>query len=196
MKRSIAALILSLTAIFCAHGEWRYGLRIGGSGSVPHLSDNNGWTASRCSGFSGGVTFEWQHSCSGLAVDMSALYSRAGATLRSPQGEKFTAARNFVEVPVNLKYKFWLKSIKELAGPYVYTGPTLMMRVDGDSKGAPFSSSRLQPGWNLGVGLDVINFLQIQGGYRFGLGNTADVPGGFKMRADGWNVSVAFLFDF
>lgn len=191
---------IALAATFCAGAQLRYGLRIGGGGECPHLIDAPRWKSSGASGFSGGLTLEYQIPVGGLAFDVSLLYSRSGAYLTSPEGVRRHTARDFIEIPLHVKYKFWMKKIFDLAGPYVYTGPTLLTAVGNGSKDAPFRGHRLQPGWNIGAGFDVLNFIQIQGGYRFGLGNSlsrrAGFPGDGSLRADGWSVSAAFLFDF
>lgn len=197
MKLRILGLVILLTVgIGTTYGQWRYGLRLGGSGSAWLLKNGDDIRAHRGSGFSGGPTFEWQSPMTGFAVDLSALYTHSGGKLSHGPGKAVSPGVDFIEVPVGLKYKFFLKGIKELAGPYITTGPTLLVRLNGTSADCPVSTRRLQPAWNIGAGFDVLNFIQLQGQYRFGLGNSATTPDGLTLRADGWSVSVALLFDF
>ena len=105
--------------------------------------------------------------------------------------------RNFIEVPLHLKYKFFLSSTNHLLAPMVYTGPSMLVRL---GKGNPeqMSTRSVQPGWDLGLGIDIINFIQLSAGYRFGLGNAVSrsaVPG-TCLHTNGWNVSANIIFDF
>ena len=58
----------------------------------------------------------------------------------------------------------------ELAAPFIYAGPSFLFRLDHDDP-FPLATDRVQPGWDVGIGFDIVNFIQISGGYRFGLGN-------------------------
>lgn len=161
--------------------------KIGGVFETPtptHLWDGG-------SGFAGGVTCEWQSSSSGIAVGASLNYERrtmnyAGDALtligyEPPQD----AGGDFLALPIDVKYKFMLPALKELAGPYVLTGPDIALRL---SKGG---GRQAHVGWNFGVGFDIINHFQVSGGYRLGL-NKLDYDG---LRDSGGWVSVAVLFD-
>ncbi len=55
------------------------------------------------------------------------------------------------------------------------------------------------PGLDVGIGFDVINFVQLTAGYRFGLGNACHNLPGFPdatLLTDSWNVSATILLDF
>ena len=115
------------------------------------------------------------------------------------EGEKpVSFGRNFIDIPLHLKYKFWLRSTYSLFAPMIYTGPVFSLRLDHDGS-YPMTSKKFQPGWDVGIGFDIINFIQITGGYRFGLGNAVKNFVGFpdaELKTNGWNVSATLLFDF
>ena len=62
----------------------------------------------------------------GFAVDIAALYTRYNTRLKAPEGRLSSFGRNFIEVPVHFKYKFWLKPVHELAAPFIYAGPSFL----------------------------------------------------------------------
>ena len=59
-----------------------------------------------------------------------------------------------------------------------------------------FKSNVFQPGWDVGIGFDIINFIQVTAGYRFGLGNALHSPKDVTLHANAWTVAATLLFDF
>lgn len=197
MKKIIITL-LAIVAALTATAELRYGFRFGGSIADSKLSDAPGFGIKNKSGFSGGLVLEYQNPKCGFAADIAAQYTRYSASLTANDGAKGYFGRDFIEIPIHLKYKFWLKQSKYLFAPLVYTGPSAMFRLThGGSR--PMATHTVQPGWDVGIGFDAINFLQITAGYRFALTNAASAfpqaPEG-KFRPNGWTVSATLLFDF
>ena len=189
----MSVLLFSL----CAEAQLRYGFRLGGSFATPSLSDASGMSVKKGSGFSGGLLLEYQMENNGFAPDIAVLFTRYSSRLIDEVAGPAKLGRNFIEVPLHLKYKFFLSSTNNLVAPMVYTGPSLLIRL---GKGNPeqMSTKSLQPGWDLGVGLDIINFIQLSAGYRFGLGNAVSrsaVPGAC-LHTNGWNISANIIFDF
>lgn len=185
-----------------ASAQLRYGFRFGGEFAGSTLSGAPEGTGLRNgSGFSGGLVLEYQAPRCGLAPDIAVTYSRHNTRLTDQDGSARSFGRNFIDIPLHLKYKFWLPAIHDLAGPMVYTGPAASIRLDHDDA-APLSTHRLQWGWDVGVGFDIVNFIQITAGYRFALGNAADCFGTLPPDSDislhqqGWNVAATLLFDF
>lgn len=194
-----ALCTVCLSVSTTASAEWRYGVRVGGAISTSRSSNLPDYDVKGVSGFSGGVTFEWQHPTMGWAADASLLYTHVGSKLQKGDFDNKTRT-DFLHVPLNVKYKFHLKSTKNLLAPYVYTGPDVMLGV-GKVPPMPADTHRLQPGWNVGIGFDIINILQIQAGYRFSLGNNAVHRDWFDVRDhkifnDYVSISAAVLFDF
>ncbi len=198
LTRTAAALLaVTAAAVPQAAAQFRYGIRLGGEISTARLSDAPGWDAKRGSGFSGGLTCEYQFGGSGFALDASLLYTRSPLTVGNASGS-WKAGDDMLHIPLHAKYKHWLRSTYDLAAPFLYTGPSLMVRLDGDTAGTPCPTRRVQPGWDIGAGFDLLNFIQVSAGYRFGLRDIASsAPPGqdISLRRDGVEVSVTILFD-
>lgn len=182
-----------VAAAVSASAQLRYGISFGAEIADARLKDDMAATMVNRTGFRGGLTLEYQVPVNGLAFDVSLLYTRYNARVHKDEMiSTLPALRNFLEVPVHVKYKFWLPVTNNLVAPMVYTGPSLMVGV-GARPDAGFRQKRANAGWDAGIGFDAANILQLTAGYRFGMGNAAD---GVTMRASGWHVGATLLFDF
>lgn len=192
----IAAVLLAV--IPAAEAQLRYGIRLGGVISDASLKDAGDYSLTNKGSFSGGFVLEYQVPTCGFAADVALLYTRYNVRLQHDGAREGNFSRNFVEIPVHAKYKFWMPAFHNLFAPLVYTGPSLMIRA-GNSHGNPMATDVLQPGWDVGIGFDIVNFIQVQGGYRFGLGNAAKSFAAHpdaRYRTNGWQVNATILFDF
>lgn len=196
-KNYIFLLAAVLLASLHASAQIRYGFRLGGSFAKASISNAPGMSMKNGSGFSGGLLLEYQMESNGFAPDIAVLYTRYSSRLLDEVSGPAKIGRDFIEVPLHLKYKFYLSSTNNLVAPMVYTGPSLLVRL-GKSNPEQMSTRFLQPGWDVGIGLDIINFIQLSAGYRFGLGNAVSrsaVPG-VCLHTNGWNVAANIIFDF
>lgn len=197
-QRIMIAVLMMAGISLGASAQLRYGFRLGGEFASASLKDAGSYFMRNRSGFSGGLALEYQMPHCGFAPDIAALYTRYNTQVESTATGMHNSGRDFIEVPLHLKYKFWLKSAKELFAPMIYTGPSVMFRLcNGDSE--VLKTKSVQAGWDVGIGFDIVNFIQIAGGYRFGLGNAVDQFAGYtdaSIHAKGWNISATILFDF
>lgn len=197
-NKTLLFLLLLFTGVLSTSSQLRYGFRFGGDFAASRLKNVPGYSIKNGSGFAGGLMLEYQFEKFGFAPDIAVTYGRHNSRLKPKEGEPFSYGRNFIDIPIRLKYKFWLKSTKDLFAPMIYTGPVFSCRL-GHDKEEILQTKGFQPGWDVGVGFDAINFIQITAGYRFGLGNAvknfADVPDAV-LKTDGWNLSVNIIFDF
>ena len=192
----IILLGIILTSL-SATAQLRYGFRLGGSFAKSSLSDAPGMSMKNGSGFSGGFLLEYQMESCGFAPDIAVLYTRYSSRLIDEVSGPVKLGRDFIEVPLHLKYKFYLSSTNNLVAPMIYTGPSLLFRL-GKVNPEQIETKSMQPGWDVGIGFDIINFIQLSAGYRFGLGNAVShsaVPG-TCLHTNGWNVSANIIFDF
>ena len=179
--------------------QLRYGFNFGGSFSGVTVANNNGYEPVNRSGFRGGLTIEYQMKSCGLAFDGSILYNRINTRLRkhTPNAETIDFGRNYLEIPIHLKYKFWLPATSNLVAPMILTGPTILCHLS--PKKSEISVKRIQPGWDVGIGVDVANILQVSGGYRFGLTDIAENSSAappVRIKNSGFFLSALILFDF
>lgn len=231
-------MIMAVATSFAADAQLRYGFRFGGDFAKATLGNANALSGASLasydtnnykepvslvnrSGFSGGLVLEYQFEKCGFAPDIALLYTRYNTRLALQDEKPQSFGRNFIEIPIHLKWKFWIPQTKNLFAPMVYTGPSIMFRLDHNSGinyaypspspaipnvgQAParselpihtFKSNVFQPGWDVGIGFDIINFIQITAGYRFGLGNALNSPKDVTLHTNAWTVAATLLFDF
>lgn len=117
-------------------------------------------------------------------------------------GEEATISPGFIEIPVNVAYKFDLGTAKLFlsAGPYVAYGIGGKIKSGGESNDIVFGTKEsddlraLDFGLNVGAGVEIANIL-LSANYGFGLANLAPVTTDdteAKIKVIGF--SVAYLF--
>lgn len=206
MKNFKHLIIVALVAIFAcgqANAEFRFGIKAGLNVNKLHLNEE--WKKSfnpdnQC-GFTAGVMTEFTVPIIGIGFDLSLMYSHMNNELNEGQLEG-TVGKNFLEIPLNLKYKINIPAINKIIRPMIYTGPTMALKLD-KSTFQNIKTKTVQMGWNVGVGVELVKHLQISGGYTFGINNVAKRIGvinnnmnlqDIKLKNNYWTVTAAYLF--
>lgn len=198
ISRIILSLSILLGVAAGASAQLRYGFRLGGDFASAKLQNAGNYSLVNRSGFSGGLALEYQFPKCGFAPDIAMLYTRYNTRLKADNQSPSSFGRDFIDVPLHLKYKLWLKSTKNLMGPMIYTGPSVMFRLNNGNV-QQLTTQRVQCCWDAGIGFDIVNFIQFTGSYRFGLGNAISSLPGFPeatLHTNGWQVAATILFDF
>lgn len=166
-------------------------------------------TASNSTGWEAGVMAEANIPIIGLGFDVSLMYARMNNNASQayfPTSDPnvfnaFTgkeAGKNFLMIPVNIKYKFNLPVVSKYLVPFLFTGPDFAFKLDKNIVNS-VKSKTCQVAWNVGLGLEFFSHLQIAGSYGFGINNIADK---FKLvnatdlniKNNYWTVTAAWLF--
>lgn len=159
-------------------------------------------------GFTGGLTLEVMLPVANLGFDISAMYvHRSSDVLDMEDRDETTGAyaveknnRDYIEIPLNLKYKIGLPIVGRIVTPYVFTGPSFAFLTSKKAINDAMRNKTFDVAWNFGVGLQLINKIQI--GASYGLGMTKAVKA-FDSDVDGanidgknryWTVTAAYFF--
>ncbi len=205
MKNLKHLIIVAMMAVFAcgqANAEFRFGIKAGLNVNKLHLSDYkaNLNSDNQC-GFTAGVMTEFTVPVVGIGFDLSLMYTHMNNEIKEGINEG-AVGKNFLEIPLNLKYKFNIPVINSIIRPMVYTGPTMALKLD-KSTFEGISTKTVQMGWNLGLGLELFKHLQVSGGYTFGMNNVAKkIPvldnnlniGDIKVKNNYWTITAAYLF--
>ncbi len=200
-KKIILTLIVALCGMGVANAQFRFGVKAGLNMNSLHLNslENNFNKDNHC-GYTLGVMTEFQVPIIGLAFDLSAMYTRMNSDLdaKAPEEENVSYNKNFLEIPLNLKYKIGLPIVGSIITPYVFTGPSFAIKLDKNSIDA-IKTKTCQVAWNVGLGVELIKHLQISGSYGFGMNNVAKFTGlvnteTVKVKNNYWTVTAAWLF--
>lgn len=207
MKRisTLIAVIVTVLAIAVpASAQIRFGVKLGlnvDKLSFKHL-DKTLDNENGC-GFTGGVMTEIAIPLGGLAVDASFMYThmtgKSYVTTTDGKEEMLQQSKNFLEIPINLKYKFGLPIVNNLLTPYLLTGPTFAFKMGNDNWF--WNTKDVQYSWNFGLGVEVVKHLQIQAQYSLGISNilkTVKVADhavtDIKLKNNYWSITAAYLF--
>lgn len=204
MKNLKHLIIVAMMAVFAcgqANAEFRFGIKAGLNVNKLHLSDyKENFNSDNQCGFTAGVMTEFTVPIVGIGFDLSLMYTHMKNEINEGENEG-TVGKNFLEIPLNLKYKFNIPVINSIIRPMVYTGPTMALKLD-KSTFEGISTKTVQMGWNLGLGLELFKHLQVSGGYTFGMNNVAKkIPGvnnmnigDIKVKNNYWTITAAYLF--
>lgn len=214
MKKTLALLLvvtMGLGYAAQAQAGFKIGPRIGlnvnklsTSGKIGDLFDSS----NNC-GFTVGVQAEYMTPIS-LGVDLSLMYTYMDYQVEedvtgTSQNVHPNFAKNFIEIPLNVKYKIGIPIVKKIFAPYVFTGPSVALKLGKDKghDGIKANTRTAQWVWNLGIGLEFINHLQVGASYGFGMNNivkdfevagTSLQTGEVKAKTGYWTVTAAWLF--
>lgn len=178
-----------------AQAQLKFGIKGGLNVSSVHL-DSDLLDADNVTGFHVGPMIEFGLPLVGVGVDAAVLYSQKGL-----EAHNTSMKTDYIDVPVNLKWKFGLPIVKL----YLAAGPYVGFRVGGDkfweipgSVVEQVKAKNFSAGLNLGAGVELIRHLLV--GFTYGLGltdnyslkkaNVMEDTG--KNR--GWSVTAVILF--
>lgn len=200
-KKIILTLIVALCGMGVANAQFRFGVKAGLNMNSLHLNNlEDNFNKDNHCGYTLGVMTEFQVPIIGLAFDLSAMYTRMNSDLdaKAPEDENVSYNKNFLEIPLNLKYKIGLPLVGSIITPYVFTGPSFAIKLDKNSLDA-IKTKTCQVAWNVGLGVELVKHLQISGSYGFGMNNVAKFTGlvnteTVKVKNNYWTVTAAWLF--
>ena len=197
MKKVLSLLIISFISLIAlpAEAQIRFGVRGGVNISSVHFSSDV-VDADNVTGFHIGPMIEAMAPFLGIGVDAAVLYSQKGM-----EKDSESMKTDYIDVPVNLKWKFGLPIVKG----YVAAGPYVGFRVGGDkvwdipgSVSDQVKAKNFGAGLNFGAGVELISHVQVGFNYGLGLTDNYSVSKGSLKDGDGknrgWSITAAILF--
>lgn len=204
MKKFFTLVVLLATMTVAAQAQVKFGVK-GGLNLTNMKFDNSVTNKSNQTGFFIGPTLNFTLPVVGLGIDASALYDQRSAKI---DGSEDKLKQQSIQVPINLRYGFGLGNTASI---YIFAGPQFGFNI-GD-KSANIVDNALE--WrlkdsnlsaNVGLGLMLLNHLQVSANYNIALGTTGEsnvisttastvgdlVTG--KTKANAWQLSVAYFF--
>ena len=204
MKKFFTLVVLLTTMTVAAQAQVKFGVK-GGLNLTNMKFDNSIVDKSNQTGFFIGPTINFTLPVVGLGIDASALYDQRSAKI---EGSDDKLKQQSIQIPINLRYGFGLGNTASL---YFFAGPQFGFNI-GD-KTTNLLNNALE--WrlkdsnlsaNLGVGLMLLNHLQVSANYNVALGTTGETnvvnstlstAGNIltgKTKANAWQLSVAYFF--
>lgn len=191
-------MIIALTAAVPASAQLKFGLKAGIN--VNSLKfDETIFDSDNRAGFNGGAMVEFTVPGIGIGFDASAMYVHR-TTKFTGSGDKEDVGGDYIEIPVNLKWKVSIPAVNKIIRPYLTTGPSVAFLVSDKKINTLFKNNSYDVAWNFGFGVELFQHVQVGASYGLGLTNVVkriDIDGDYKS-IDGknkyWTVTAAYLF--
>lgn len=199
----LVAVVAMLAMSVPARAGFRIGPRVGIAVSSLHFNKDVFDKKNRV-GFTGGIEAEITLPL-GICVDGSILYVRRTLDATDQNnGDKVNniqAARDYIDVPINLKWNLGLPLVGKVVSPYIFTGPDFAFLTSKQAINEAWKSHKVDVAWNFGVGVQLFRHLQIGASYGLGitkLGKIAGLTSSSQDQVEGknnnWTVTAAWLF--
>ena len=207
MKKFFTLVVLLATMTVAAQAQVKFGVK-GGLNLTNMKFDNSIVDKSNQTGFFIGPTINFTLPVVGLGIDASALYDQRSAKI---EGSDDKLKQQSIQIPINLRYGFGLGNT---ASFFIFAGPQFGFNI-GDKSNPIEVGNQAALEWrlkdsnlsaNLGVGLMLLNHLQVSANYNVALGTTGETnvvnstlstAGNIltgKTKANAWQLSVAYFF--
>lgn len=196
LKFFVAAVALAASAMTASAGDiFKFGPKVGMTVNSMHFNSDlvdgknrAGWTA--------GVMTEFKVPVIGIGADLSLMYVRRNTRFMA---EKHVASNNrdYIEIPLNLRYNFSFPVVSKIAVPYLAVGPSVSVLTSKKAIEAGLKNKSVDWALNFGIGCQLLSHLDVSA--RYGLGLTKAVRGldtnsNISAKNRYWTVSVAYLF--
>lgn len=197
IKIAVIAAIVALCSVMPASAQFKIGPRLGMNVNSLHF-DKSTFDSDNRAGFTGGLMAEFTVPLIGVGLDASVMYVRRDAKWAEANNVS-TSHRDYIAIPVNLKYKLNIPAINHLVRPFVTTGPEFSFLTSRKRITEAVYNKKSDFAWNFGIGVEFISHLQIAASYGLGINKAVELTG-FGTSADidaknrYWTLTAAWLF--
>lgn len=196
LKRIIIAMALIMAFGVSANAQIKFGVKAGVVVNDIKF-DKDIYATDNRAGFTGGLMMEVNVPIVGLGVDASVMYVRRSAKITNTEMaimETTTINNDYIEVPINLKYKFGLPGIGRIVTPYLFTGPSFSFLTSKKAIDDAINNKKFDLSWNFGAGVQILNKVQVGASYGLGLTKASESVTGIDAKNRCWTITAAYLF--
>lgn len=203
--RFFAVVMVAVAAIVAAvpsQAQFKFGLKAGAAINSLKFSNSDelksSFSKDNRAGFVGGAMIEFTVPVIGLGFDLSALYVHRET--KSVDEDFDNIKRDYIDIPINLKYKLSIPVISKVVKPFVTTGPSFAFLTSKKAIEDAYKNKSVDIAWNFGFGLELLSHVQVAASYGLGLTNTLKAVGvtdnSEKINGKNryWTVTAAYLF--
>ncbi len=203
----VAAAAVLLTAMPASAKVFRFGVKAGTE--VTNMKfDKDVFSGDNRAGFTAGLMAEINIPIVGLGFDISAMYVHrvSAATgdannLSSVLNNSNFRKRDYIEIPIHLKYKIGLPIVGNFVSPYLFTGPSFSVLASKKAIVDGYKNRAVDVAWNFGVGVELFSHLQVGASYGLGMNKTIKATGigginatDLDAKSNYWTITAAWLF--
>lgn len=197
-KRVFIALLMLVAISSSAFAQFRWGIKAGLNVTSLHFDQSTFDSANRA-GFTGGLTAEFTVPIIGVGADVSVMYTHRTNVVEGQDTEGLkTFKSDFIEIPLHLKYKIGLPVVGKIITPYIFTGPNFGILASKKAINDAWKRKAFDVAWDLGLGVQLFNHLQVGASYGWGINKVAETLGAnaapIELKNNCWTVTAAYLF--
>lgn len=193
----VAAIVIAATAT--AHAQVRFGVK--GGITLNELKwDKTIVSKDNRAGFTAGLMMEIGMPVVGLGIDASVLYAhRQDDMFLQDEMQNMKLKRDYLDIPINVKYKIQIPVLCKIISPFVTTGPDFALML-GDTDKGDFKTRKWNTSWNVGFGAELFRKVQIHANYGIGLTKAFEYIGKhvdstpIKGKDKLWTITAAYMF--
>lgn len=207
IKRIALAVVMIAATIVPASAQISFGPKVGVAIDRLSFDKDALLNSDNRAGFTGGLMMEIMLPIANLGFDASVMYVHRTTDVmehdvEAPNGGAAVTevGRDYIEIPINLKWKIGLPIVGKVFTPYVFTGPSFAFLTSKKAINEALHNKTFDAAWNFGVGIQLFSKLQVGASYGLGMtkalkavgaaGNAANIDGKNKY----WTVTAAWLF--
>lgn len=206
IKRIFVAVALFVGLTIPASAQFSIGPKVGLTVNDMKLNESV-FAAENRTGLTAGVTCEFTIPIVNLGFDASVMYVKRTADVLGKTTDangvetmqEYEVGGDYIEIPINLKWKIGLPVVGKIVSPYIFTGPSFAFLTSKKAITEAYKNKSVDINWNIGLGLQLFKKLQVGAYYGIGINdavekvgvadNTIDIK-----RQNGWTVTAAWLF--
>lgn len=204
-RRFLFSAVAIIAMSISATAQFSIGPRVGINVNSMHF-DSDLFKSENRAGFTGGLQAEFMIPMVGFGFDASVMYvHRVNNATIDTNGTNGTATtpqikdKDYIEIPVNLKYKIGLPVIGKIITPYVFTGPSFAFLTSRKAINEAWKNKSTSVAWNFGFGVQLLGHLQVGASYGLGMTKAFEKIGavdGVDIQGKNryWTVTAAYLF--
>lgn len=194
--KKFKSIILVILAVAClstpASAQFKWGIQAGIVANDLHFNSDLFDSSNRV-GFTGGLTAQYNF-IMGLGLQASLMYvHRTSEAIDKSQNETGIIKGDYLTLPIHVKYNFNLPAINNLFRPFIFTGPSFSYLLSKKQNVFGDATRKGDVAWDLGIGADIINHIQLSVGYGFGCTAIAKEYNN-KVRQNSWTITLGYLF--
>lgn len=206
-KIKFISLIVVLVSVFAttstASAQLRFGLKAGATFNNMKFNEDL-FSSDNTTGFTGGAMLEFTVPVVGIGVDASVMYVRRSVQFKELEAitdlANIDTSRDYIDIPINLKWKISIPVVEKIIKPYLATGPSFGILVSKKDINNLIKNKTCDVSWNFGVGAELFSHLQVGVSYGLGLNKSLEIIPTINNKSliDGktnnWTLTAAYLF--
>lgn len=199
-KVILASIAIAIAAIPAqAGGLFKFGPKVGLTVNEFHFNSST-FDSSNKTGWTAGLMTEFKVPVIGIGADLSAMYVRRNSEFLI-QNNINKDNRDYIEIPLNLRYNFSFPVVSKVVVPYLAVGPSVSVLTSKKDIIDGYRNKSVDWALNFGVGVQLVSHLDISARYGLGLTKALSYTGvatgqgaGIQGKNRYWTVSLAYLF--